>query len=297
MRNNKKNIFGTVYKILGPDISTQLATGTLGRIISFMLHPSLSKYQIYKTSDGIELKLTRKEAEVFGVIYLKTISPHETNLIKSKLNKGDIFIDIGAYVDGWYSFIAAKSVGEKGKVYAFEPHPEYFERFKENIKINKLKNIIATRVAIGNKNGLIFLYEAVGTSSVVEKHTKGQPGVTGKKLKVHMVKMDSYIKEAKIKKVNFVKIDVEGFEMQVLLGMQKTLANYSPALLIEVVPQYLRSAGSSRKKLLEFLKSLGYKPFVFKKDGTLTKYPDKEAVGLNMFFSNKASSDYYGARI
>lgn len=73
------------------------------------------------------------------------IKPHheefETEIFKKEIKKGDTVLDLGAHI-GYYTLLAAKLVGEKGKVFAFEPEPTNFALLKKNIKINNHQNVI-----------------------------------------------------------------------------------------------------------------------------------------------------------
>lgn len=141
-------------------------------------------------------------------------------------NKGDVVVDIGAHV-GKYALVAAKRVGREGKVIAIEAHPENFKALLNNITLNDLQNIIALNAAAFSENGKILrLFGQWDTSYSLKswdaKHTK-----------VETRTIDSILKQYGIRNAEWVKIDVEGAETEVLVGMKETIEN-SPNLKILV---------------------------------------------------------------
>lgn len=144
-----------------------------------------------------------------------------------KLKQGDVFIDVGANI-GKYTILAAKIVKEKGRVIAIEPEPCNYEVLIKNISINKLRNVTAINCAAWDDDCKIKLY--IGHDS------EGHSGkITGHKwIFVKARKLDSLIDKLRLDKVDMIKIDVEGAEVEVLRGLEQTLNNYRPKLVIEV---------------------------------------------------------------
>jgi len=81
----------------------------------------------------------------------------ETELFESHIREGDVVLDLGANV-GYFSLIAAKLVGENGKVYAFEPDPTNFSFLKKSVEINNYENVICEQKAVSNENGKLKLF-------------------------------------------------------------------------------------------------------------------------------------------
>lgn len=177
-----------------------------------------------------------REFEISGLDeddnYLKGITgEYESNFQKfcmAFLRPDDIAIDIGANI-GVTSIILSQYVPE-GTVYAIEPGKKIFELLEENIKINKLDNVKAINCAISN---------ITGKSKFIENSAYGyidlnsQDNSSEKDL-VCTNSLDSIINEFKIKKVNFIKIDVEGFEPLVLKGSEKIIAKLNPLIYLEM---------------------------------------------------------------
>jgi len=143
--------------------------------------------------------------------------------------KGDIVLDVGAYI-GKYTLKAARAVGEEGLVITIEPDPDNYRILLENIKANfrKAKNIIALNIAAWKEDGEIELYRkasSIGTTTKRKGHKIG---------KVHSRKLDGILKELHLKKIDYLKIDVEGSELEVIEGARETLEQNSVKIVVEV---------------------------------------------------------------
>lgn len=137
-----------------------------------------------------------------------------------KINKNDVVFDIGTHI-GSFSLFAAKHASE-GKVFSFEPLPINFEMFKKNISLNKIKNITPINAAVSFKSGSqkLFLYEGThtGSSSLYVRNSD-------KFVKIKTVTLANMFKKYNIKRVNFMKIDCEGAEYDILFNLPKDIFN------------------------------------------------------------------------
>ncbi len=159
--------------------------------------------------------------------------------------KKGIFIDVGANV-GKYSIMVGNRLKNNGKVISIEPEINNFLTLKENIKLNKLNNVILENSACSEKNGLVQLYlsDYPGQHSIYRK--------TKHRIKVRSVKLDDLIKKYSLKKVNLIKIDVEGAEIDVLKGAENILKKFKPKIIFECY-------GENYPKVKALLKKYGYK--------------------------------------
>jgi FkbM family methyltransferase len=142
--------------------------------------------------------------------------------------KGFHVVDIGAF-RGWYTLISALIAGSNGFVYSFEPEPGNFEVLHKVVSVCGLKNIKISRLAINDKSGFEFLYlsEHPSMHSLIQKkHCM--------KIAVPCMKLDDIVKLEKIKKLDLIKVDVEGAELKVLRGGENTIRSYEPIFSIDV---------------------------------------------------------------
>ncbi len=144
----------------------------------------------------------------------------EIEIFKNILKPGMTIVDIGANV-GLYSVIASKVVGKKGRVYSFEPEPLNYKVLKKNISLNNCQNVLCEQMALGDKSGTAYLFKearSIGTHSMIKKKHGSQ-----EKISVKVTKLDEYFSSTK--KIDAIKIDVEGFELSVLVGARMILKN------------------------------------------------------------------------
>ena len=148
----------------------------------------------------------------------------DTQIIRDEIKEGDIVIDVGANI-GYYTLIFAQLVGKTGKVFAFEPESKNFEILKKNVKINNYNNVIVEQKIISDKSGKMKLF--ISDSDIVG-HRIQQMGNFKKFIEVESVTLDEHMKKLNLdKKINFIKIDVEGAEPKVLQGAKKILEQNS----------------------------------------------------------------------
>jgi FkbM family methyltransferase len=148
-----------------------------------------------------------------------------TELIAETLDKGDSFVDIGANI-GYFTVIAANSVGGEGAVHSYEPISENVELLKRNIDSNNLKNVNIRESVVSSFSGEI----EIGISARKGQHSTKKDFKERKKKKC--VTLDEEIKQ----EIDLIKIDVEGAELQVIEGAMATIKRFKPAIILEYNP-------------------------------------------------------------
>jgi FkbM family methyltransferase len=152
--------------------------------------------------------------------------------------QGDIVIDIGAHI-GKYTIIASKRVGENGKVIAIEAHSGNYEMLNRNIKLNGLANVITLNYAVYSKEAKIklFLPDEKSNHTIYNTLIPTRAKDEEKFVEVNADTLDNLLQQNGISnaEVNWLKIDVEGAELEVLKGAHDIMSNSNDiALLIEV---------------------------------------------------------------
>jgi FkbM family methyltransferase len=186
------------------------------------------------------------------------VTKHEDEIIELFTpKKGDVVVDIGAHM-GRYTIISSKRVGENGKVIAIEAHPDNFEMLNRNIKLNKLTNVIPLKYAIHSELMNIKLYtyreesSSTGHNSIMFNHLSTK--YKEKFVEVDANTLDHVLQLNGIIEVNWIKIDAEGAEFEVLKGATDILSKSKDiALLIEVHFQEFY------KPIVEFLNLYNFK--------------------------------------
>lgn len=175
---------------------------------------------------------------------------HETEQIEffqNSIKSGDIIFDIGAN-EGDYSLTSAKRIGNLGKVFAFEPDPSRVKILEKNVELNSFNQIEIIPMAISDKTGNVFFDNGFCSEE------------TGKNV-IKTMSLDDFIENNNILP-NRIKIDVEGFELNVIKGMEKFLdRNTELFLLIEIHPQFI---SGKKKDIVELITILLEKKFLIK---------------------------------
>jgi FkbM family methyltransferase len=198
--------------------------------------------------------------ELSRVLFLTgNFEPNELTWMSQTLVEGMTMIDIGAHM-GMYTLTASKLVGESGVVVAVEPSTREFQRLNFHVTLNELRNVRCLQLAASSASGEATLKIASEWNS--GHNTFGEffnPEVeTIREERVLTQTLDAVVSAQNLERVDLIKIDVEGHELQVLAGAVETLTRFRPNLLIEVFEETLRRQGGSAEAVLEFLTGHGY---------------------------------------
>ncbi|MDB9308639.1 FkbM family methyltransferase [Aphanizomenon sp. CS-733/32] len=229
-----------------------------------------------KTIDfyGYELSLDLSDY-IQRSAYLNVFEPYESNLIKNYLKTGMTFIDVGANI-GYFTLMAAALVGSEGKVIAFEPSSYAYNRLKNTVNRNNISQVSLVQAGLSDSESTIQLYipdnQWGNHSPTMIKNNSGQP------INVPVFRLDEYLKSNNIAYVDLMKIDVEGFEPNVIEGAREAIESKKiHSILIEFNKYWLECNGSSVASLYQKLLELGFK--------SKTQNIDINSSLQNLFFS------------
>ena len=225
--------------------------------------PKKTESYILKTNHDFFLRINPSEDN--GV----ELSLHETgtyekgilSFLQANLRKGDCFVDVGANI-GLMSIFASNCVGNEGQVLAYEAHPKTAELLNENIQLNQLMNIQVCQYALGSEEGQTKIYDnwqinRGGASLIVKTNDS-----VAFDIEIHQ--LDNKIPSNLIPKV--IKIDVEGFELEVLKGASETIKRFQPILIVEF-SEIRENVHESGAQLVEIIKTFGNYRFYKLKGG------------------------------
>jgi FkbM family methyltransferase len=183
--------------------------------------------------------------------------PPVTRVVQRLATRGGTVIDAGANW-GYFSLLAASAVGDRGRVIALEPDPRHFARLTRNIAMNHFTQIAAHQIAAGSGDGMVTLAgyaddaENRGVSRIADTASVAH------RFDVPCTTID--ILTASSARVDVVKIDVEGAEMDALAGMREGLAAARYAsIVIELHPVLLREHGIDPAECIQVLLARGYR--------------------------------------
>jgi FkbM family methyltransferase len=172
--------------------------------------------------------------------------------LDSFLMPGMVVLDIGANV-GAYSLFMSKRISPGGQCHAFEANPRLTPYLLANKENNGLSNLILNPVAVGESRG--------STSFVQDAWNLGKAHVGDREGSVELVNIDDYLMETGTQRVDFIKVDIEGYELAALRGASRTLgANTDVVLLVEVVQEHMSRYGFSVADVFRYLNGLGFQP-------------------------------------
>jgi FkbM family methyltransferase len=177
--------------------------------------------------------------------------PLTTELVKQFLKPGMNVVDIGGNL-GYYALLEAQMVGDTGRVIAIEPVASNFAQLSRNVAANGYRNIILENVAIGTINGSAPIY----LSNKSNWHSLHPVPWETREVTVRVSTLDSLLARYELPSLDLIRMDLEGYEIEVIRGMKSTIKKYSPRLLIELHPQVV--GPQAMITFLEQLKALGY---------------------------------------
>ncbi len=210
---------------------------------------------ILRYENGIAFNIsTKKNSMSKSLILQEHTESNETKFLKKIIKPGQTVLDVGANF-GWYSIHFSNWVGQSGKVFAFEPVPEIYEELTSNIKLNFCQNITVFNCALGNQNESVLfnVSEFEGGSGASSENLK-----FGKKIKVSKHKLDDLMNDQNLDNIDFLKIDIEGGELNMLKGAEKLIEKYKPKILLEIVDIHCDRFEYLPEDVYNFLFNKGY---------------------------------------
>ena len=201
--------------------------------------------------NGYKLKLIPEDTGISTELALfKTHEPLNTKLLRDSLREGMVCLDVGANI-GYYTLLESKIVGDTGKVIAIEPSPINFPVLEKNLEMANTKNVDSFCLAGGDKNGMLrfFLDKQSNLSRIL-----GEDEIVKKSdsiVDVPVKSLDFFIDELNLKKIDFLRMDVEGYEYYIYKGMRNSLKKFKPIIQME-----FHCRGLGNKKTIELLSML-----------------------------------------
>jgi len=172
------------------------------------------------------------------------------------IKEGDIVIDIGGY-HGLYSLAVSRAVGPLGKIYCFEPNPDSFNILKENLIENNIRNIIPINKGVYNKSGQYRFFKKKAGSRIVARSFR--TNTKNSLITVQAIPLSEFIRTNHINKIDFIKMDAEGSEIEITEDMKHIRFNQKPNMAIATY-HYRKDYGSDTREVVEKnLKDIGYK--------------------------------------
>jgi FkbM family methyltransferase len=223
-------------------------------------------------SDKITLRITKSESitiltkgEIAQTLYAyqpkvffnRGFEYKTLDIVKKCVKEGMIVVDIGANI-GLYSILLSRLVGETGKVYAFEPDNNTYDILIENLKMSKCYNVEVHRIALSDKKSTVILTKPDDKHGDAFNYIK-EVSITSSNNSLLTETLDDFFYERTINQIDFIKIDVEGAELLILRGAQKTLfKSENISIVSECYEKFLLRFGHKISDLLVYMSNLNY---------------------------------------
>jgi FkbM family methyltransferase len=221
----------------------------------------------------------------FAVAVLGERDPNVMRFLRRWVRPGFVACDIGANI-GTYTVPLARLVGPSGHVISFEPNRPTYACLRQNIRQNRLANVTLIRAAAGPESGTAGL--VVTADNFGEVHLAPPGGVETARVAVTTV--DAEVARLRLHRVDFIKIDVEGFELAALRGAVAVLAA-NPRIIVqtEIIPAHAARYGFDVAELVAFFAARGFKPHACDETGRMhAVVPDRPPAEADWFWARSA---------
>lgn len=172
--------------------------------------------------------------------------------LRRYVQDGDVAVDVGANI-GFMSGVLSTLTGMTGRVYSFEPSPSTYGKLLNVIQMNGFSNVVAQNLGCGSEDRSVTLYSAEASGHATIRPTQSMESSNYPKQTVRIVKLDDFLRPL-LNRLDFIKIDTEGYEDEVLIGASAIIEQFRPVIYIELSAEY----GVSSQNAVRILKELGY---------------------------------------
>jgi len=251
---------------------------------NFKKHPQKGINFVLPSGDRFELH----NDEPAYSLFVNNSYEDENRILWEAVVKRDMMVfDIGSNW-GLFTISGSRLTGENGKVYSFEPNPSEREKLTQNVLLNKINNITIFPIAVSDKNGMQHFYlppSGKGAYSSIERPNIAESCT---EIKVVTTTIDSFLTSNEIKRIDTMKIDVEGAELLVLKGAEKAIESFKPFILMEVSDRRTSSFGYHSVEICNWMQSKGFVLFIINecKDGLpkLKQFCPSDYISYNDIF-------------
>jgi FkbM family methyltransferase len=221
----------------------------LALVLSFLTRLGGNR-PVVRSIGGINFELNMQEVIDASLFYSGTFEADAEKTIESLVKPGSVSIDIGANF-GYHTFRMARSAGANGRVLAIEPTTWAYDKLQRNAALNDFTNIDYVKVGLSDSD--------LGDTEIAFQSSYRLDGQQADVLEtVRLTTLDIVVREQGLTRVDFIKLDVDGFEGRVLRGSVETLRAHHPVIFFELSPAAMRQVDDDAAGLMRLLEGLGY---------------------------------------
>ncbi|MGW7403103.1 FkbM family methyltransferase [Streptomyces sp. NPDC054833] len=254
------------------------APGSLGKALlaGRYLNPYLRDHprrRVVETRSGARFAVDTQDLIQRYLYLFGAWEPHMTRWLQGRLRRGDVLVDVGANV-GYLSLVAARLVGDTGRVVAVEASPAFHRRLLRNIELNRCGTVRAVNAAVSDKRETLTFVLAsshnMGANSIVP-----YDGPAESSFEAQACPLPELLEPEEIARARVIKIDVEGAEGAVVQGLAPILDRLrsDAEIAVEVTPERMDRLGYSVDDLLETMRKAGFHTYRLLNDYAPESYP------------------------
>ena len=191
------------------------------------------------------------------------------------LEPGMVFFDVGAY-HGIFSVLAGMKLASRGQVVAFEPSPRERRRFELHLRINGLSGVRLEPYAVSGRRDKLTFFTVAPELGTMNSLKPPAVQVPVRETVVQAVSLDEYLLARQIERIDLMKIDVEGGELEAFRGARRLLESIRPIVICEVLDWVTRPWGYPARDIVNHLRHYEYDWFDSQDDGTLSPHAQRE---------------------
>lgn len=221
--------------------------------------PKSFSYKWYTSRRGFKFYLNPYYFLDRSIIAFGEYEPELNAFLERHIHEGMTCFDLGANM-GLLSVHMGHRVGRSGAVYSFEPLPKIYAHLSQHIERNQLsQNVFPIQRAVSNEKGVLQIHLAAddspnqGMASLVSQNES-----TDQVLEIEAICLDQFVQERKIKKIDFIKLDLQGAELLALQGAERIIRDMRPLLCFEVSPEDLNAVQLNSREFIQKIEALGY---------------------------------------
>ncbi|WP_203599043.1 FkbM family methyltransferase [Streptomyces sp. SID10853] len=253
------------------------APGALGKewLAGRYLNPRLREHPRRRVSEdrsGARFALDTQDLIQRYLYLFGGWEPNLTHWLSSRLGPGDTFVDVGANI-GYFSVLASRLVGDRGRVVAVEASPAFHQRLLQHVRLNECTNVRAVNTAVADvRKQLTFVLASshnMGANSIVP-----YDGTAESTFDIEALPLAELLRPEEIATARVIKVDVEGAEGSVMRGLAPVLDRLRPdaEITVEVTPSRMAQLGDSVGELLDTMRERGYHVYRLANDYTPESY-------------------------
>ncbi len=263
-----------------------------GRWFSYMSRRLLPGRTVrFKDQQGNRYVSMKNNFTSFAVAVLGARDPEVMQFLNRWIKPGFVVCDIGANI-GTYTMPLARMVGPAGRVISFEPNRPTCACLKQNVRQNRLTNVTVLRAAVGERVGHAELM--TNKDNMGEVHLASNASDKG--TRVVLTTVDAEMARLKLPRIDYIKLDIEGYELAALQGARHTLtANPNIVVQTEIIHAHAARYRTSSAELETYMRGLGFSPYTCNTNGAIHPVRDTASIKEADWFWARSPSIFFNS--